>query len=79
MIENKKFELGDSVMILTPYQAAGLLNVSSENLYHLINNNIIPSVKIGSKRSIPLQGIIDFLNGGGYEGKFPRPWSTNND
>tara|TARA_R100000700_G_scaffold35893_1_gene44757 strand:- start:1140 stop:1379 length:240 start_codon:yes stop_codon:yes gene_type:complete len=78
MIENKELKVGDSPMVLTVYQAAGFLNISSENLYHLLNNNIIPSVKVGNRRSIPLQGVLDFLNNEGYEGKFPRRRSTNN-
>ena len=63
-----------NVKLLTLKEAEACLKLSTWGLYQLINNNIIPTVRIGNRRFIRLSTLLDYItnlekqsqNGGNY-------------
>ena len=47
--------------MLTPTQAATLLNVSRSHVYRLAERGQIPSVRLGTTLRIPYQQLIDHI------------------
>lgn len=43
--------------------AAAMLGISRTNVYHLMNDGLIGSVRIGSRRLIPRSALESFVNG----------------
>jgi excisionase family DNA binding protein len=51
----------DSVLLLTPAEAARALSISHSLLYGLIMQNRIFSIKIGGARRIPRQALHEYV------------------
>jgi excisionase family DNA binding protein len=51
----------DSILLLTPTEAARALSISRSLLYGLIMQNRIFSIKIGGARRIPRQALHEYV------------------
>lgn len=50
--------------VLDVYQASELLGVSTKQMYRLLKDQAIPSVRIGRSHRIAKVNLIDFIRGG---------------
>jgi excisionase family DNA binding protein len=48
-------------MLLTPLEAATALGIGRSKVYELLRAGVLPSVRIGRCRRIPVTGITDYL------------------
>ncbi len=51
----------DYADVVTPKEMCAMLNIGKRKAYELLQQNIIPSRKIGTIYRIPKQSIIDFI------------------
>ncbi len=60
------FAIGDRkepALLYRVSDAASMLGISRTNVYHLMNNGVIGSVRIGSRRLIPRSALESFVEG----------------
>ncbi|MDA8047455.1 MAG: helix-turn-helix domain-containing protein [Actinomycetota bacterium] len=49
-------------LLLTPAEVAELLSVSRTTVYELLNRGLLPSIKLGSCRRIPIDGVRQLID-----------------
>jgi|GEM_PF-1315254 len=54
-------------MLYTPTEAAQALSISRSTIYVLMASGDVPSVRIGSSRRIPVDGLRRYVNGAGRQ------------
>lgn len=59
--------LKDYPDVLTVKDVADILRISSKSVYRLLNENIIGSVRIGTKYCIPKLCLINYLESAQYK------------
>lgn len=52
----------DLPLVLTPKQAASVLNISKNNIYELLRCGAVHSVRVGGQYRIPKESIKQFLS-----------------
>lgn len=53
--------IGGEKLLLTPEEAADVLNVSRSRVYELLRDKVLRSVKIGKSRRIPTAAVHDYV------------------
>ena len=52
----------DAKLLVTPAVAADRLSISRSKLYELLNKGILRSVKLGTCRRIPVDGLVELID-----------------
>ena len=50
-------------MVYSTQEVAELLGISRSYAYELVRNGTIPSLKLGKKRLVPQQRVVEWING----------------